>query len=134
MSNPLREQFGFNTNLTGYTQWTPALSAEAAVFNSSESYYISSEGNVIQDICAAFAIASDTTSIEFSVLPIVASAPQVVSNSVSLRRVEDNSTIDATFDIDATANNSIITLNTDGTTLLAGGFYVVCGNITYTDA
>ena len=134
MSNPLREQFGFNTNLTEYIQWTPTLSAEAAVFNSSESYYINSDGNVTQDICAAFAIASDTTTIEFSVLPVVASAPQVVSNSVSLRRVEDNSTLDATFDIDAIADNSIITLNTDGTTLLAGGFYVVCGNITYTAA
>jgi len=134
MSNPLREQFGFNTDLVGYTQWTPVPDVNVLVSNTTESYYINDAGTVTVDVCMAFVPNADITSFGYTVLPVAAANPQVVTNGVDLRLVEDNSTIVTTYDLDASVSDTTVNLNTDGTTLYQGGFYIVSGTLTYTAA
>jgi len=135
MSNPLREQFGFNTDLVGYTQWTPVPDVNVLVSNTTESYYINDAGTVTVDVCMAFVPNADITNFAFTTLPVAAANPQTVNIIANLRLVEDNSSnIVAIYDLNAAVSDITINLLTDGTTLNQGEFYIVSGTLTYTAA
>ena len=134
MSNPLREQFGFNTDLTGYTQWTPTVDGTVEVANVAETYYLNDSGDVTLDVCVLLVMDSDTAAVDLSGLPVAPEGSTVTSNAISLHRVEDNSVISATLELNAPVDADKVTLTTDGTTLVTGGVYVGCGTISYTAA
>ncbi len=134
MSYPLREQFGFNTDLEGYTQWTSATDANVETANVSETYFLQEGSDVTLDVCVLLVIGTDTTTVDLIGLPTIAEASIITNNAINLRRVEDNSTMTATLNLNAPSDANKVTLTTDGAMLVTGGTYIGCGTINYTAA
>ena len=131
MSNPLRQQFGFNTDLTGYSPWVPTHDGNVIGGNYSETYYRVDGGIVTLDICICMVIGTTTNSTELTDLPVAPEGTTVVSSAMTLKRAEDNSNMASTLSLNAPVNPNLLTLTSDGDNMVEGGVYVVAGTLSY---
>lgn len=133
VSIPLRQQYGFNTDLTGYTSWTPVPDASVEGGNFDENFYIVTAGVVTLDMCCTLVMAASTSTVDMTTLPVAPETSTIVSNAVTLINIEDGSTLPATLDIDEASDSTKVTLTVTGT-LVISGFYVFGGTLNYPEA